>query len=268
LIVAAGEGKAVQWLRDHVNHPDKEQCLIWPFSLTRGYGKFGYFGKPHYAHTFMCELANGPAPSDIHQPAHSCGVSRCCNPHHISWKTPSANQLDKIAHGTAHQVHGRRRSKLSACDIEEIRKLGGQKTHDEIAATFNVSRRTIGAVLDGRTWGADRRHFVFQPEDDAQLRELNDKGLSLTAIAKLMSRNLQSVTRRAKVMGLKINFPKPERTKPVRVFTPEEVLAIRKLRGKLSADKTAVMYQAHHGQIERIMTRRSYAWVPDEGAGT
>lgn len=262
-----GESESLNWLLKRVNHADTEACLFWPFSTTRGYGRFILLKKSYYAHTYMCELVNGEAPSPVHQPAHSCGISQCVNPHHLSWKTPSENQRDKFVHGTAHQLHGRKRSKLSATDVEEIRKLDGLKTHDEIAAQFDVSRRTVGAVLDGRTWSDDRKHFVFQPEDDAQIRELNDRGKSLTDIAKVMGRNLGSVTRRAKVMGLKINFPRPERTKPVRVFTPEEVVAIRKLRGQMTGAKIAASYDAHPMQIYRIMQRKNYQWVPDDVSG-
>lgn len=36
-----GEGKTIQWVRDHVAYQYDEWCLIWPFSTTRGYGVMG-----------------------------------------------------------------------------------------------------------------------------------------------------------------------------------------------------------------------------------
>lgn len=58
-----GEGRAYQWLLDHQEH-DGDYCLIWPFYRNpNGYGMLGYNGDNHWAHRFMCELANGPPPT-------------------------------------------------------------------------------------------------------------------------------------------------------------------------------------------------------------
>lgn len=84
-----GEGKTIKWLRAHTDY-SHDWCLIWPFvSKLHGYGQFGYLGKNYYAHRFMCELAHGPAPSPLHEAAHSCGRGHegCVNPQHLSWKT-------------------------------------------------------------------------------------------------------------------------------------------------------------------------------------
>src|SRR4051812_3923943 len=58
-----GQGEAVNWLRDRMDYSDAK-CLTWPFfRMPTGYGSFGYLGKQHYAHRFMCELAHGEAPT-------------------------------------------------------------------------------------------------------------------------------------------------------------------------------------------------------------
>jgi hypothetical protein len=146
-----GKSKALDWLLAHVNYQG-EECLIWPFSFVRGYGRLKHLGELHYAHTYMCKLAHGPAPSPTHQPAHSCGRGDkgCTHPKHLSWKTPEENQQDKALHGTAYRATQQR--KLTEPDVILIRCFNGCATHDQMAAQLGVSRRTIGAVADRRSW--------------------------------------------------------------------------------------------------------------------
>lgn len=141
-----GKGKTVQWLRDHADHADREQCLIWPFYRIQpgGYGHFMHEQQTHYAHRFMCELVNGPAPSPTHQAAHSCGRGHegCVNPQHLLWKTVSENQRDRVLHGTSSGDVGCEQ-KLTPVDVDKIRALKGQKTQVQIAEQFGVSRGCI-----------------------------------------------------------------------------------------------------------------------------
>jgi hypothetical protein len=166
-----GTGAAVKWLRDHAALADGD-CLYWPFSRTRGYGAFGLNGETHYAHRYMCELANGPAPTSEHQAAHSCGNGHaaCVHPRHLSWKTKSENEIDKRSHGTskAHTARGVPRFALTKTDAERIRSLSGRLTQDEIATMFGVTRRTIGAVLAGKTWTAEKRTYRIFTEDEVR----------------------------------------------------------------------------------------------------
>lgn len=85
-----GKGKVAQWLREHASHTGLN-CLAYPFFRNQwtGYAQFGFEGKMLYAHRFMCELKNGPAPSDKHHAAHTCGNGHmgCVNPMHLAWKT-------------------------------------------------------------------------------------------------------------------------------------------------------------------------------------
>lgn len=146
-----GSGKTRQWLTDHINY-QHDYCLIWPFSLTRGYGRFIFHGEAYYAHRFMCELAHGPAPSPAHQASHSCGrgAEGCVNPNHLAWKSSSENQLDKRVHGTAYRAG--KRWKLKPAQVLEIRTLKGQKTQGEIAEMYGVGRQNIGAIMTGKSW--------------------------------------------------------------------------------------------------------------------
>ncbi len=134
-----GTGRAVPWLEAHLNH-EGEECLFWPFYKGTGYGQFKHNGVYYYAHRYMCELVNGPAPTPKHQAAHSCGRGQdgCVNPRHLDWKTNGENQLDRRAHGTKSsgpKVTPELRARLLA--------LKGEKTEMELAAMFGIARSVV-----------------------------------------------------------------------------------------------------------------------------
>lgn len=160
-----GTGKAIAWLREHVAY-DGDDCLIWPFCIDRrcGYGRLGYNGKMYWANRLMCEFVNGPPPTPEHESAHSCGRGNegCVHPKHLSWKTPSQNQLDRREHGTA--GNGGKRFTLTAEQVAEIRSLKGKRTQVELAKMFGMSWQHIGSILRGevRKTGADPRRFTTE----------------------------------------------------------------------------------------------------------
>lgn len=207
-----GEGKTIQWIREHANYPHNDWCLIWPFSTIRGYGNFTYMGEDFYAHAYICELVHGPAPSPEHQPAHSCGMGHegCTNPRHLSWKKPSENQQDKRDHGTSMQL-GRARFKLKPEDVAYLRALKGKKTHDELARIFGISRRNVGAILDGRSWGPEWKMTFYTPEEEATIRDGIKRGLNFSEIGKLVGRKAHAVSSWAYRNGLKSGQPSTPR---------------------------------------------------------
>jgi len=145
-----GKGKAYQWLVDHVGYPH-DYCLIWPFSLTRGYGALSYLGQRHYAHRFMCKLAKGAPPTPEHEASHSCGRGDegCINPNHLFWKTKTENALDCRKHGTQAKHHGGRAGKLTPEQVAEIRSSAEKQC--DLARLFGVHETTISNIKTGRT---------------------------------------------------------------------------------------------------------------------
>jgi hypothetical protein len=138
-----------KWLLQHVYHTG-DGCLAWPFTVGgAGYGQFSAHRKFYYAHRYMCELAHGPAPSDGHQAAHSCGNTECVNPRHLSWKTPAENQLDRRDHGT---TMGGRRHKLTPEQVAEIRAAAGTEPRARTAARYGVTGVTVRHIQNGNTW--------------------------------------------------------------------------------------------------------------------
>lgn len=148
-----GKGAKAQWLRDHASYSAKDDCLIWPFSRSRGYGMFGFNGQLLYAHRYMCELVKGPASTPNHEAAHSCGRGEdgCVHPKHLSWKTRTGNERDKIAHGRS--AWGPRRSRrymLTSAQVLAIR--ASDKTVTELAEQYHVTRSNIRKILKFETW--------------------------------------------------------------------------------------------------------------------
>ena len=152
-----GKGKGIAWIMANKDHAGDE-CLIWPFSLTNGYGTFGYLGELHYAHRYMCEVVNGPAPSDNHEAAHSCGNGHlgCAHPRHVSWKTKSENQADRALHGR--KATGGK-GKLTPEQASEIRALKGRVKQRELALIYGVSRANISLIHAGKAWTHPTKHW-------------------------------------------------------------------------------------------------------------
>jgi hypothetical protein len=77
-------------------------CWLWTGRANKGYGTLtvrlpGYdTPRPLYAHRVAYEVFKRRPPDGLHI-AHSirCVSPLCCNPDHLTAKTPSANMLDK-----------------------------------------------------------------------------------------------------------------------------------------------------------------------------
>lgn len=178
-----GKGAGLAFLRGLIGHRGKD-CVTWPMCrdpLT-GYGRVGAAGimKPgtkariEYAHRVMCFLAHGPAPTEAHEVAHSCGNGRggCVNPNHLSWKTRSENQLDRRRHGTATTNPGGSHSKLTEQQKQEIRALKGSETQMVLAERYGVHYETISRIQ--RTSPRARKITpLLSPEQVRKIRSLH-----------------------------------------------------------------------------------------------
>ena len=143
----------MSWLLAHREHTGAE-CLIWPYSTIKGYGRIVRHGKPELAHRVMCGWAWGEPPTQKHQCAHSCGNGHlgCVNPHHLRWATASENQLDRANHGTDNRGEKHPLSKLTEAAVREIRRRSGD-THTTLSREFGVTIGAIRHVRNGFTWG-------------------------------------------------------------------------------------------------------------------
>lgn len=185
--------RTIPWLREHTSYGG-DACLIWPFSRKAdGRGNLKFEGRVQGAHVAMCILVNGPAPSDLHEVAHSCGNGHggCVHPQHVSWKTPSENHADTIAHGNGRKPGGPRR-KLSEQDVAEIRELKDDLTQAERAVLFGVSNTTIAEIDRGRSHqDRPKRHgrkipIEARPHMAQRARELREAGKTLEYIGAVL----------------------------------------------------------------------------------
>lgn len=128
-----------------------DDCLIWPYG-TNGNGYARIDGV--YVHRRVCEMAHGPAPSELHEAAHSCGNGDigCVNQRHLRWATPKENAADKILHGTENRGENHNWAKLKKSDVVEIRQAANSVSRKTLADRYGVSKHTIGHVLSGRSW--------------------------------------------------------------------------------------------------------------------
>lgn len=132
----------------------KDECLIWPFSKDLGgYGQCSnYFGIGKGAHRNMCYLVYGPPPTPQYEAAHSCRNRDCVNPMHLSWKTASANRMDKVRDNTHSRGERNTKAKLTEKDVHTIRKLRGTVSGRALAARYGVTPNAICSIYKGKSW--------------------------------------------------------------------------------------------------------------------
>lgn len=138
------------WLREHVNDEDGG-CLIWPFARhVDGRAKINGDMPARQ----MCEIAHGPAPTPLHEAAHSCGKAHlgCVHPKHLRWATRAENHADKREHGTHLEGEKHYRAILTENDVVEIRRLRRTLSQRRIARRYGVSRSCISGVLGSKNW--------------------------------------------------------------------------------------------------------------------
>lgn len=147
-------GEPQKWVDTHLDHKGNG-CLIWPFGRYKsGYGFVVYRGKKYTASRLICELSNGPAPSDAHEAAHSCGKGHegCVNPRHLRWATSQENSQDAIDHGAVPKGSRHHNSKLTASKVLEIRGLRGSVNCHDVADRYGITFGTVCDIWSRRTW--------------------------------------------------------------------------------------------------------------------
>lgn len=145
-------GEPLAWLCAHQNH-DGDECLLWPYARGGGGEAVVTFeGRQRSAAPVMCEMTHGPAPSLLHECAHSCGKGHlgCINPKHLRWATRSENHQDKHEHGTMPRGSTHPWSILTEDQVRLIR--ASDEPGYKIAPKFGVDKATIYAIRKRKIW--------------------------------------------------------------------------------------------------------------------
>lgn len=163
IVKGTPKGELFRWIQDHKDYEGLD-CLAWPFSKdTHGRGQISINDRMKKAPRVMCEEAHGAPPTPEHQAAHSCGKGHlgCINPKHLVWKTRVENEADKLAHGTRPLGEDAYNAKLTAVDVQAIRRRSKTELCKDLAKEFGVHPGTISQLKRGITW-------EWLPSDDAE----------------------------------------------------------------------------------------------------
>ena len=126
-------------------------CWLWlGAKISSGYGVARYNGANAYTHRVSYETSNGDIPDGLFV-LHKCDNPSCMNPEHLFLGTQRENMQD-MKEKDRH-LYGQRNgnARLTDASAKAIKNMSG--THSSIADKFNVSRRTVGFIKSGATWG-------------------------------------------------------------------------------------------------------------------
>lgn len=83
-----------EWV-ENVAVASTEDCIMWPFALSRGYGVMKINGKARTVNSIVCEKRWGD-PGVKAWASHTCGNKACVNPNHLEWASMSRLKKAKI----------------------------------------------------------------------------------------------------------------------------------------------------------------------------
>lgn len=130
----------------------KSGCWEWCGRLNvNGYGFITRDYKQVRAHRYSWEIHNGPIAGELCV-LHKCDNPRCVNPEHLFLGTRRDNQHDMHSKGRNNQPCGERhfRARLTSAAVKEMRGL--PMSHAQLAHKYGVSRATVAAAMQRRTW--------------------------------------------------------------------------------------------------------------------
>jgi hypothetical protein len=151
LLRKSANGAAKKFLENALEQ-QTDDCILWPYSKRNdGYAEINDNGKTNRVHKIVCEKIHGLKPVPKAESAHSCGIRHCINYRHLSWKTRSENQMDRVLHGTSNRGERQWNNKLTESEALEIKKLPHINS-EEVGARYGVAARTIRDIWNNKTW--------------------------------------------------------------------------------------------------------------------
>lgn len=102
--------------------------------------------------TLVCTVFHGPRP-DGHEVAHLNGDPLDNRAENLAWKTPAANQADRIEHGTSNRGTQHGRARLTEEDVKQIRRMAAAgRPQAEMMAQFGIAQTTVSQIVTRKTW--------------------------------------------------------------------------------------------------------------------
>lgn len=125
-------------------------CNDWAGRIdpTTGYGYLYHDGKKWYAHRWTFANTNGYLPPVVR---HSCDRPPCVEPRHLLAGTQADNIRDMHERGRARKATGEAnaRTKLTADQVDEIRRRYGDESGLRLAREFGVHHTWIYRIVRG-----------------------------------------------------------------------------------------------------------------------
>jgi len=145
-------GESFLWLKKIVANPP-QNCVVWPYGKTTGYGKLQYAGRKILAHRLSLILFTGEEPDGMwatHLPV-ICHDPACVNPLHLRWASPTQNQADRLEDETSTRGESNGNSELTVEKVLEIRE--DSRPQLIIALEHGVSRGHVISIKNRHRWG-------------------------------------------------------------------------------------------------------------------
>lgn len=109
------------------------------------------FGQQSRIHVLVLLAFVGPCPDGL-EARHRDGNKRNNKLTNLIYGTKSANEMDKIAHGTSNRGSRHGMAKLTEQEVKLIRRLAGTSNR-KIADDYGVSETAIRKIRSRDTWG-------------------------------------------------------------------------------------------------------------------
>lgn len=104
-------------------------------------------------HRLVLTAFVGPRPAGM-QCCHCDGNPLNNRLSNLRWDTPSANQMDRVVHGTSNRGERCGASKLTAADVSEIRRRAaeGVATYKQIGAMYGIGGIQVSRIVKRERW--------------------------------------------------------------------------------------------------------------------
>lgn len=132
-------------------------CWVWTGPcLKKGHGQMMVGSaadgtrRHRLTHVVAYELAFGPLTPEKPIVMHVCDNPPCCNPEHLRAGTIADNNRDMAEKKRSARGERNHRAKLTQSEVDTIRQ--SKESATILAPVYNVSRKTIARIQQGKTW--------------------------------------------------------------------------------------------------------------------